>query len=75
MSEMLGEIGTQENAAKRGILTVIVVHKSGDMGAWRGLLRTSGVPRAEYLGSYKTLGVRTSQSPRLLGELRAHWTE
>ena len=31
MSEMLGEIGTEENAAKRGILTVIVVHKSGDM--------------------------------------------
>jgi hypothetical protein len=31
MSEMLGEIGTEENAQKRGILTVIVVHKSGDM--------------------------------------------
>jgi DNA polymerase III alpha subunit len=31
MSEMLGEIGNEENAAKRGILTVIVVHKSGDM--------------------------------------------
>jgi hypothetical protein len=31
MSEMLGEIGTEENAAKRGILTVVVVHKSGDM--------------------------------------------
>jgi hypothetical protein len=31
MSEMLGEIGTQEDAAGRGLLTVLVVHKSGDM--------------------------------------------
>ena len=31
MSEMLGEISTEEHALKRGILTVIVVHKSGDM--------------------------------------------
>ena len=31
MSEMLGEIGTEEDSSKRGILTVIVVHKGGDM--------------------------------------------
>src|SRR6059058_4250136 len=31
MSEMLGEIGTEEDAAGRGLLTVLVVHKSGDM--------------------------------------------
>lgn len=31
MSEMLGEISEEEDAAGRGLLTVIVVHKSGDM--------------------------------------------
>jgi len=31
MSEMLGEIAEEEDAAGRGLLTVIVVHKSGDM--------------------------------------------
>jgi hypothetical protein len=31
MSEMLGEISEEEDAAGRALLTVIVVHKSGDM--------------------------------------------
>jgi len=31
MAAMLGEISTAENAAGRGMLTVIVVHKEGDM--------------------------------------------
>jgi hypothetical protein len=31
MSEMLGEISEEEDAAGRGLLTVVVVHKSGDM--------------------------------------------
>ena len=31
MSEMLGEIAEEEDAAGRGLLTVLVVHKSGDM--------------------------------------------
>jgi hypothetical protein len=31
MSEMLGEISEEEDAAGRGLLTVLVVHKSGDM--------------------------------------------
>jgi hypothetical protein len=31
MAAILGEISTEEDAAGRGMLTVIVVHKSGDM--------------------------------------------
>jgi hypothetical protein len=31
MSEMLGEISEEEDMAGRGLLTVIVVHKTGDM--------------------------------------------
>ncbi len=31
MSEMLGEIAEEEDAAGRGLLTVLVVHKSGNM--------------------------------------------
>ncbi len=31
LASMLGEISTEEDAAGRGMLTVIVVHKSGDM--------------------------------------------
>jgi len=31
MSEMLGEVSEEEDAAGRGLLTVIVVHKAGDM--------------------------------------------
>jgi hypothetical protein len=31
MAEMLGEVSEEEDDAGRGLLTVIVVHKSGDM--------------------------------------------
>ena len=31
MSEMLGEIAEEEDRAGHGLLTVLVVHKSGDM--------------------------------------------
>ena len=31
MPEMLGEIAEEENAEGRSLLTVVVVHKSGDM--------------------------------------------
>lgn len=31
LADMLGEISSEEDAAGRGMLTVIVVHKSGDM--------------------------------------------
>jgi hypothetical protein len=36
MSEMLGEIAEDEDAAGRGLLTVIVVHKFGDMEPGKG---------------------------------------
>ena len=31
LAAMLGEISTEENAAGRGMLSVVVVHKTGDM--------------------------------------------
>ena len=31
LAHMLGEISTEENEAGRGLLTVVVVHKTGDM--------------------------------------------
>lgn len=31
LAQMLGEISTEEDAAGRGLLSVVVVHKSGDM--------------------------------------------
>jgi hypothetical protein len=36
MSEMLGEVSEEEDDAGRGLLTVIVVHKSGDMEPGKG---------------------------------------
>ena len=36
LAAMLGEISTKENAAGRGMLSVIVVHKSGDMQPGQG---------------------------------------
>jgi len=36
MSELLGEIGAEEASEGRGILTVVVVHKSGDMEPGQG---------------------------------------
>ena len=66
MSEMLGEIGTEENAAKRGILTVIVVHKSGDME-----------PGAGFFELAQSLGRDTSDRMKLwvseLHKVHDHW--
>jgi hypothetical protein len=43
---MLGEISEGEDAAGRGMLTVIVVHKHGDMQTRTGLLRVGPKPGA-----------------------------
>ena len=41
LAHMLGEISTDEDEAGRGLLTIVVVHKTGDMKPWTRLLRTS----------------------------------
>ncbi len=36
LAHLLGDISTEENAARRGMLSVLVVHKSGDMRPGEG---------------------------------------
>jgi len=52
LAAMLGEISTEEDAAGRGMLTVIVVHKDGDMQPGPGffeLARTLGRDTSDIL--------------------------
>lgn len=42
LAALLGEISTEEDAAGRGMLSVIVVHKVGDMEPGRGFYKLAG---------------------------------
>ena len=42
LAELLREISTDENAAGRGMLTVVVVHKIGDMEPGNGFYELAG---------------------------------
>jgi hypothetical protein len=52
---LLGQIPSEEDAAGRGMLTVIVVHKVGDMQPSPGFF-ASKKPRQRYQGSSEMLG-------------------
>ncbi|RTE94553.1 hypothetical protein D6B98_01735 [Bradyrhizobium sp. LVM 105] len=45
---LLGEISSEEDAEGRGMLTVVVVHKLGDMQPGPGFFRTSKITRERY---------------------------
>ena len=42
LAAMLGEVSTEEDAADRGMLSVIVVHKEGDMQPGPGFFELAG---------------------------------
>jgi len=42
LAAMLGEVSTEEDAADRGMLSVIVVHKVGDMQPGPGFFELAG---------------------------------
>lgn len=68
LAAMLGEISEAEDAAGRGMLTVIVVHKSGDMQ-----------PGPGFFDLAKRLGRNTSDIVKCwveeLKKVHAHWSK
>ena len=44
---MLGEISSAEDAAGRGMLTVVVVHKAGDMQPGPGFFRAGKTTKSK----------------------------
>lgn len=68
LAHMLGEISEEENAAGRGMLSVIVVHKNGDMQPGPGFFQLA-----------KKLGRDTSDKTTCwvneLHGVHRHWSE